>query len=224
MYRGQKRTDYMSWDDYFMNVAVLAAMRSKDPSTQVGACMVNSDNVIVGVGYNGFPTGISDDSLPWGKGNHDADSDPMEDLDSKYPYVCHAQMNAILNRTPSVDKRRSCRIYTTLFPCSECCKLICQTNVDKIIYCDDKHGDKESWIAGKRMLAMAGVKTVAFVPKSFSIDFSEKRDDSTDDRGIVRVFSMQVKNQVKDVDFQFLPWIAAGYLGCLLFARLLMST
>jgi len=193
MYKGQKRTDYLAWDDYFMNVAILAALRSKDPSTQVGACIVNRDNVIVGVGYNGFPTNISDDLLPWNRDGVDNMGADIT-LDTKYPYVCHAQMNAILNRTPGAEKAKDCRIFTTLFPCSECCKLIIQSKITKVIYCCDKHGEKESWLAGKRMLALAGVKVEPFDPRPFSI--SLKSDESTTRSGIVRKFEVAVERKV----------------------------
>ncbi|KAG7392201.1 hypothetical protein PHYBOEH_006455 [Phytophthora boehmeriae] len=117
-----KRTDYLSWDDYFMSVAFLSAMRSKDPSTQVGACIVNPEKKIVGIGYNGFPNGCDDDDLPWAR-----ESATNSPLDTKYPYVCHAEMNAILNKN-STDVK-GCTIYVALFPCNECAKLIIQVFV-----------------------------------------------------------------------------------------------
>ena len=114
-----KRQDYISWDEYFMGLAVLSAMRSKDPSTQVGACIVNKSNKIVGIGYNGFPIGCSDDTLPWQRSG--------EWLDTKYPYVCHAELNAILN---SVSRDlNECSIYVGLFPCNECAKAIIQSGI-----------------------------------------------------------------------------------------------
>ncbi|KAF0687734.1 Aste57867_20539 [Aphanomyces stellatus] len=120
-----KRQDYLSWDDYFMSVAFLSSMRSKDPSTQVGACIVNSEKKIVGIGYNGFPNGCDDDVLPWAR---QAESP----LDTKYPYVCHAEMNAILNKNATSVK--GCTIYVALFPCNECAKLIIQASMEKFVF------------------------------------------------------------------------------------------
>ena len=137
-----KRTNYLSWDEYFMAVALLSAQRSKDPNTQVGACVANSQNKIVGVGYNGFPWGCSDDDLPW---QRDGDY-----LDTKYPYVCHAELNAVLN-TISYDLR-DCRIYVALFPCNECTKVIIQSGIREIVYLSDKYKDMDSVKASKIML------------------------------------------------------------------------
>ena len=137
-----KRTDYLRWDEYFMAVALLSAQRSKDPSTQVGACVANDQNKIVGVGYNGFPWGCSDDDLPWSReGDY---------LDTKYPYVCHAELNAVLNSI-STDLR-GCRIYVGLFPCNECTKVIIQAGISEIIYLSDKYVDSPSVRASKVML------------------------------------------------------------------------
>lgn len=137
-----KRTDYLSWDEYFMAVALLSAQRSKDPNTQVGACVANKNNKIVGVGYNGFPWGCSDDDLPWDRtGNF---------LDTKYPYVCHAELNAVLN---SISRDlRGCRIYVGLFPCNECTKVIIQAGIEEIIYLSDKYAETDSVRASKIML------------------------------------------------------------------------
>ena len=137
-----KRTDYLSWDEYFMAVALLSAQRSKDPNTQVGACVANRDNKIVGVGYNGFPWGCSDDELPWA-GTGDL-------LETKYPYVCHAELNAVLNAI-SRDLR-GCRIYVGLFPCNECTKVIIQAGIEEIIYLSDKYAHTDSVKASKIML------------------------------------------------------------------------
>jgi dCMP deaminase len=143
-----KRLDYISWDEYFMGVAILSSKRSKDPSTQVGACIVNKDKKIVGIGYNGFPHGVDDDLFPWGKeGSY---------VDTKYPYVVHAEPNAILNSTMSLD---NATLYVTLFPCHECAKLIIQAGIKEIVYMCDKYNGTESDIASKRMLEAAGVKT-----------------------------------------------------------------
>ncbi len=140
-----KRTDCLSWDEYFMSVALLSAQRSKDPSTQVGACIANEQNKIVGVGYNGFPSGCSDDELPWAReGNF---------LDTKYPYVCHAELNAVLNAI-SRDLR-NCRIYVGLFPCNECTKVIIQSGITEIIYLSDKYKDSDQVRASKIMIEKA---------------------------------------------------------------------
>ena len=147
-----KRTDYISWDEYFMGVAMLSAMRSKDPNTQVGACIVNKDNKIVGLGYNGFPQGCSDDDLPWEREG--------SLLGTKYPYVCHAELNAILN---SVGKDLSgCTIYVDLFPCNECAKAIIQAGIKKIVYLSDKYKNTDGTIASKLMLNLAKVEFVQF--------------------------------------------------------------
>ena len=118
-----KREDYISWDEYFMGVALLAAKRSKDPNTQVGACIVNENKKIMSVGYNGFPLGCSDDSFPW-------DRTADNDYDTKYPYVCHAELNAILNNAGA--PLNGCSVYVALFPCNECAKAIIQCGIKKV--------------------------------------------------------------------------------------------
>jgi dCMP deaminase len=148
-----KREDYISWDDYFMGVAMLSAMRSKDPSSQVGACIVNEDNHIVGVGYNGWPNGIHDDNLPWEREGGF--------LDTKYAYVVHAEKNAILN---SIGNLKGCKIYVALTPCNECAKMIIQKGIKEVIYVSDKYMDNPVFIAGRRMLEMAGVKMTQHIP------------------------------------------------------------
>lgn len=142
-----KRPDYISWDEYFMGVALLSAKRSKDPSTQVGACIVNKKNKIVGAGYNGLPAGCDDDEFPWEKQGGF--------LETKYPYVCHAELNAILNNI-GMDLH-GCRIYTALFPCNECAKAIIQSGITEVIYLSDKYAGSEVFVASKRMLDKAGV-------------------------------------------------------------------
>lgn len=142
-----KREDHISWDEYFMGVAVLSSLRSKDPNTQVGACIVNEDRKIVGVGYNGFPIGCSDDELPW-----ERDGDWLQ---TKYPYVCHAELNAILNSL-SVSLK-GCSLYVALFPCNECAKAIIQSGIKKVVYLSDKYKDADSTLASKRMFDEAGV-------------------------------------------------------------------
>ena len=140
-----KRTDYISWDEYFMGVAMLAARRSKDPNTQVGACIVSQDNIIISTGYNGMPKGCSDDEFPWGR----------EGAETKYPYVVHAELNAILNRGGR-DLKDS-RVYVALFPCNECAKAIIQSGVKEVVYLSDKYADTLGTMASKRMLDAAGV-------------------------------------------------------------------
>lgn len=144
----KKRQDYISWDEYFMGVALLSAKRSKDPATQVGACIVNDKNKIVGAGYNGLPIGCDDDEFPWGKQG--------DFLDTKYPYVCHAELNAILNNI-GMDLK-GCRIYTALFPCNECSKAIIQSGISEVIYLSDKYAGTDASKASKMMLDKAGVK------------------------------------------------------------------
>ena len=138
----------INWTQYFMGVAKLSAYRSKDPNTQVGACIVNSDNKIVGVGYNGLPWGCEDNEFPW-------EVREGELYDTKYPYVVHAELNAILNSTGNL---KGCRIYVSLFPCHECVKAIIQSGIKEIVYCDDKYNGTESDQAAKKMLAAANVK------------------------------------------------------------------
>ena len=143
-----KRQDYISWEEYFMGVAMLSAQRSKDSSTQVGACIVNRDRKILSVGYNGMPIGCSDDDMPWEREG--------ELLDTKYAYVCHAELNAILNNDGRSLKGTT--IYVTLFPCNECAKSIIQCGIKEIVYMEDKYAEADNYIAAKRMLDMAGVK------------------------------------------------------------------
>jgi len=138
----------ISWDQYFMGVAKLSAFRSKDPNTQVGACIVTPENKIVGVGYNGLPWGCEDNDFPW-------DNREGNMYDTKYAYVVHAELNAILN---SIQKLQGCRIYVSLFPCHECVKAIIQSGIQEIIYEDDKYNDTPSDKAAKRMLDAAHVK------------------------------------------------------------------
>ena len=141
-----KRKDYITWDEYFMGVAKLAACRSKDPSTQVGACIVSPENIIISTGYNGMPKGCSDDEFPWNR----------EGTETKYPYVVHAELNAILNANGR-DLRDS-RVYVALFPCNECAKAIIQSGVKEVVYLSDKYAGTPENAASKRMLDAAGVK------------------------------------------------------------------
>ena len=153
-----KRTENLSWDQYFMGIARLSAERSKDPSTQVGTCIINHDNKIVGIGYNGFPTGISDDDLPWSRDGGF--------LDTKYPYVCHAEMNGILNSTQSL---KGCSMYVTLFPCNECAKLIIQSGIQAVIYLSDKYSNQDNIKASKILLGKAGIATKQYETKQKEI-------------------------------------------------------
>lgn len=151
MSENEKRSDYISWDEYFMGIAELSARRSKDPSTQVGACIVSSDNKILSMGYNGFPKGCSDDIFPWTR--IEVDHDPYN---AKYVYVTHAELNAILNyRGGSLE---GAKIYVTLFPCNECAKAIIQVGIKTLVFREDKYADTPSVRASKRMLDAAGVR------------------------------------------------------------------
>ncbi len=141
-----KRQDYINWDEYFMGVSLLASKRSKDPNTQVGACIVSPDNVIISTGYNGFPYGCSDDEFPWERDGEE----------TKYPYVVHAELNAILNA--GGRSLKGAKIYVDLFPCNECAKAIIQSGIKEVVYLYDKYADTPATIASKRMLNAAGVK------------------------------------------------------------------
>ena len=158
-----KRTDYISWDEYFMGVAMLAARRSKDPSTQVGACIVSQDNIIISTGYNGMPKGCSDDDFPWERTGAEAET--------QYPYVVHAELNAILNANGR-DLRGS-RLYVALFPCNECAKAIIQSGVREVVYLSDKYKDTMGNFASKKMLDAAGVKYTRLESQleSITLDF-----------------------------------------------------
>lgn len=162
-----KREDYISWDEYFMGVALLSSHRSKDPNTQVGACIVNEHNKIMSVGYNGFPRGCSDDDFPWERTG--------DNFETKYPYVCHAELNAILNNGGA--SLEGCKIYVALFPCNECAKAIIQTGIKEVIYLSDKYADTVGTRASKRMFDSAGVKYTALVPKreQLVIDFRNEK-------------------------------------------------
>ena len=163
-----KRTDYISWDEYFMGIAMLAAKRSKDPNTQVGACIVSKDSIIISTGYNGMPKGCSDDEFPWERSG--------AEVDTKYPYVVHAELNAILNANGR-DLRDS-RIYVALFPCNECAKAIIQSGVKEVFYLSDKYKDTMGNLASKRMLDAAGVKYTQLHTDitSITLDFVPEED------------------------------------------------
>lgn len=149
-----KRTDYIKWDAYFMGIAMLSAERSKDPSTCVGACIVSDDNRILSLGYNGMPRGCSDNEYPW---EREGDA-----LDTKYLYVCHAELNALLNY--SGTDMRGAKIYTTLFPCNECTKALIQAGIKEVIYISDKYATTPSVIAAKKMMKSAGIAYRPYEP------------------------------------------------------------
>ena len=155
-----KRSNYISWDEYFMGIALLSGERSKDPNSQVGACIVSPDNKILSIGYNGFPIGCSDDEIPWDR--------EVDFVDTKYPYVCHSELNAILNYTGSTLKQS--RIYVTLFPCNECAKAIIQSGIKEVIYMSDKYKDTDSVKVSKKMLDMAGVKYTQYKSKGVKLE------------------------------------------------------
>ena len=160
-----KRQDYISWDEYFMGVAMLAARRSKDPSTQVGACIVSPENIIISTGYNGMPKGCSDDEFPWDR----------EGVETKYPFVVHAELNAILNANGR--NLQGSRIYVALFPCNECAKAIIQSGIKEVVYLSDKYATTPSTLASTRMLNAAGVKLTQLEPaiKTITLDFGMKK-------------------------------------------------
>ena len=153
MDKNKKRTGYISWDEYFMGVADLSGKRSKDPNTQVGACIVSGDNKILSMGYNGFPKDCSDDEFPWAREPQESGDDPYS---TKYLYVTHSELNAILNyRGGSLE---GSKLYVTLFPCNECAKAIIQAGIKTVIYKEDKYPESPSVRASKRMLNAAGVR------------------------------------------------------------------
>ena len=145
-----KRINYLTWDEYFIALAKLTAMRSKDPSTQVGACIVSADNRILSVGYNGAPNGFDDDNFPWNRQG--------ENLETKYPYVCHAEMNAVLNYRGTRKDFENARIYVDLFPCNECAKIIIQSGIKEVVYLSNKYKDSENNIASRRLFDSCGIE------------------------------------------------------------------
>lgn len=153
----------ISWDEYFMGMAMLSAMRSKDPNTKVGACIVDQNNKVVSIGYNGMPCGVPEEELSWNKG---------EGLDSKYLYVCHAEFNAILN-TRNGASLQGCKLYVTLFPCNECAKAVIQTGIKEIIYGDNKYKDTTETQASLKMLNLAGVKLRAYTGRRPTIEYKD---------------------------------------------------
>lgn len=157
-----KRETYLNWDDYFMSVALLSGMRSKDPSTQVGACIVNKNNVIESIGYNGLPKGCSDDEFPWEREGNS--------LETKYLYVVHAELNAILNAKGK--DLTGCSIYVALFPCNECAKAIIQSGIKEVVYLSDKYANTDSVKASKKMFNASNVQLRQLIPREKNIQFS----------------------------------------------------
>ena len=162
-----KKYDNISWDEYFMGMAVLSALRSKDPNTKVGAVIVSPDNKVISIGYNGMPRQIDEEKLSWNRG---------EGLDSKYLYVCHAEFNAILN-TQMGGTLKGATLYVTLFPCNECAKAVIQTGIKEIVYLNDKYADQTIFIASRKMLELAGVKLRHFEGQSVDIKVTKKDDN-----------------------------------------------
>ena len=146
----KQRRDYLNWDQYFMGIAKLSALRSKDPNTQVGACIVGDDNRILSIGYNGTPNGYKDGAFPW-----DREGSPLE---TKYLYVCHAEMNAVLNYRGNRKELENAKIYVDLFPCNECAKIIIQAGINEVVYLCDKYANTDSVIASKKLFDTCGVK------------------------------------------------------------------
>lgn len=146
----KQRKNYLSWDEYFMGIAKLSSMRSKDPNTQVGACIVGNDNRILSIGYNGTPNGFDDSMFPW-----DREGTALE---TKYLFVCHAEMNAILNYRGSRKELENAKIYVDLFPCNECAKIIIQSGIKEVVYLCDKYANTDSVIASKKLFDSCGVK------------------------------------------------------------------
>ncbi len=163
----KQRKEYLSWDEYFMGVAKLSALRSKDPSTQVGACIVGADNRILSIGYNGTPNGFPDSDFPW-----DREGDA---LNTKYFYVCHAELNAILNFRGNRRDLEGARIYVALFPCNECAKAIIQCGIKEVVYLSDKYNGTDGNVASKRLFDKCGViyRTVDVKNKDITLNLEE---------------------------------------------------
>jgi dCMP deaminase len=156
-----KRKEYISWKEYFMSIALLSAQRSKDSNTQVGACIVNDEHKIVSVGYNGMPTGCEDDEMPWEReGDY---------LHTKYPFVCHAELNAILNCNTDLH---GCTLYVTLFPCNECAKAIIQSGIRRVVYLENKYAGTDSITASETMFRLTGVACEQYIPTGRELTIS----------------------------------------------------
>ena len=157
-----KRKDYINWDEYFMGIAALTAMRSKDPNSQVGACIVSPENKILSLGYNGMPIGCDDDQMPW-----DREGAPLQ---TKYMYVCHAELNAILNSAH--NNLKGARIYVTMAPCNECAKAIIQSGIREVVYREDKYPDSDSSQASRLMFRACGIKVTRYTPTGRDVHFT----------------------------------------------------
>lgn len=169
---GKKRKNYLSWDEYFMGIAKLTSGRSKDPHTQVGACIVGEDNRILSIGYNGAPNNFNDDDFPWNRKSESVN-------ETKYPYVCHAEFNAILNFPGNRKDLKNSKIYVDLFPCQECAKAIIQSGIKEVIYLSDKYATSSSTQASKYMFDKTGITYRAFPEESMKeIKVSLKPDTS----------------------------------------------
>jgi len=189
----KKRENYLSWDETFMLVAGVIGQRSKDPNTQIGACVVDENNVIVGLGYNGFPRGCSDDVLPWQReGNF---------LEKKYAYVVHAERNAIYNANKYV---KGCKLYCYLFPCNECAKTIIQVGIKEVIYAEDWYHDSEEVVASRKMLELAGVSYRQYIPKNNLQDIlckSEKKEPIQNvEKQKIKIEETEIKAEINNND------------------------
>ena len=157
--------DNISWDKYFMSIALLSSLRSKDGNTKVGACIVSDDHKVLSLGYNGMPLGVSDEEIPWAGSK---ENKPY--LETKYPYVCHAELNAILNSNHNL---KGSTLYVTLFPCNECTKAVIQAGIKKVVYLSDKYHDTDAEVAARRMLDMAKIPYVHYEGRLPDIKFHE---------------------------------------------------
>ena len=157
--------DNIAWDEYFMSIALLSSLRSKDGNTKVGACIVSDDHKVLSLGYNGMPLGVSDEEIPWAGSK---ENKPY--LETKYPYVCHAELNAILNSNHNL---KGSTLYVTLFPCNECTKAVIQAGIKKVVYLSDKYHDTDAEVAARRMLDMAKIPYVHYEGRLPDIKFHE---------------------------------------------------
>lgn len=195
----RKRMDYLSWEDYFMAIACLSAKRSKDPLSQVGACIVNSEKKILGIGYNGFPRGCSDDFLPWSKTGKDW-------LHTKYPYECQADMNAILNKC-SADVVGA-TLFVSKFPCNESAQIIIQSGIREVVYLYDRDREEEMYKASRILLGLANVKYRKYHPtkKNITLDFGEFKnlnsnssfDPSFENNSLIELKENEIRKKIKE--------------------------
>lgn len=142
----ERSTTRLPWHDYFLAHALLGAFRSPDPSTQVG-CVLVKNKQIVGMGYNGYPKGV--EPFTW---NRDPKA-PM--LESKYTYVVHSEVNAVLNT--SREDCKGATAYMTLFPCNHCAGIMISAGIKDIVYFDDKYHDMDFSKAARKLLRAAKV-------------------------------------------------------------------